>query len=65
MKRSEAIKKLDDWFKLVEGREFPYGIKSPGQWLLSYLENHLDMRPPYDSSQDDGVDTEEWEPENV
>lgn len=63
MKKSEAINQLNRWFKLVEGREFPYGVKTPGEWLLSYLENYIGMRPPYDASQDDEVDTMEWEPE--
>jgi hypothetical protein len=64
MKRSEMIKKLYDrfyytWYEDGNGIVLSEQVFSD---ILDYLEEE-GMRPPYDASQDDGVDTFEWEPE--
>jgi hypothetical protein len=60
MKRSEArlfIAKL-----LTDVFDDEMALKRAA-FILLKLEDDLGMRPPYDSSQDDEVDTMEWEPE--
>jgi hypothetical protein len=63
MKRRQAINKINEWFRLVEGNRFPDWTKTPGEYFLWFIETHIEMRPPYYAGQDDEVDTFEWEPE--
>lgn len=76
MKKSEAVKKLNDWFKRVEAKQLPPWANTPGDWLLWYLETHLEMLPPthistrfYDAFGIDNAgsyeqESNDWEPEN-
>lgn len=67
MKRSDAITEIVKKIELMRGVDNGYYVYPEddviAETILSGLEENVGMRPPYDSTLDDGVDTMEWEPE--
>jgi hypothetical protein len=64
MKRSEALLKLQRYYSIRHCMvEAKYITEDQFMDQVLQLVEELGMRPPYDASQDDGVDTMEWEPE--
>ncbi len=47
MNKKQKIKELDTWFKIAVGRTangtFPTHFKTPGEWLMWYIEANLEM----------------------
>jgi len=62
MKRSEMLLKLQRYYG-IKHCMVEAGYITPNEFMDSVLQlvEELGMRPPYDASQDDGVDTFEWE----
>lgn len=60
MKRKHAIRKLSQF---LQSKSFVKIGDAEAKTLLDFLEEDIGMRPPYDSSQDDEEDSEEWEAE--
>jgi hypothetical protein len=58
MKRSEMLKIIEGLFNLAPR----FDNETNAENLLSTLEE-IGMRPPYNASEDDGVDSFEWESE--
>ena len=65
MKRSEALLKLQRYYGIRHCMvESNYISKDEFmEEVLDLVEEVLEMRPPYDASQDDGIDSMEWESE--
>jgi hypothetical protein len=66
MKRSEVLSAICEYLRGEYGPSMVEGIGdvtfARAVTVLDICED-MGMRPPYDASQDDGVDTMEWEPE--
>ena len=65
MKRSLILKNIADFLMNEYGPTYQDGVElslARAVTILDMLEDSR-MRPPYDASQDDGVDTMEWEAE--
>lgn len=66
MKRSEAIKSINDFIKRTEGHSYPEGISTPGEWILQHIEQ-IGMKPPKHIEYNllEQVIHYEWEPEDA
>ncbi len=66
MKRSEMLSKIVERIELMRGVDSGYYVYPEDETMAKMILNEIEeagMRPPYDASQDDEVDSEEWEQE--
>lgn len=70
MKRSIIVDRLSEFLTMdgflnysYGGHDMPTGYTEIAEEVIDFLVDFCEMRPPYDPSQDDGVDTGKWEPE--